>query len=355
MKNHYSIAHCNSFIDTTYLNKKCVQMKPDDCHSCHKKHNVCICHQKKPDDCHSCHKKHNDCICHQKKPDDCHSCHKKHNDCICHQKKPDDCHCCHKKHNDCICEQKKDDDCHLCHKKHNDCICHQKKPDDCHCCHKKHSDCICEQKNTDDCHLCHKKHNDCHCDNKKHNLVRASAFRANKNTPQLYEAAITPSVKVLFQTEQFDLADEYNPHISTFIPTKDGIYEITAKVSFCPSKSKSNDSSKNKKDNCKCDYCSKNSCNCDYCRKHHSSKDKKKNSSKEEYVASISINVNGDNLDIVNDFLEKSRPIGLSVTTILQLQAGDRVQVLFSAGANGEILAEASLTNFQAARFPSPM
>jgi hypothetical protein len=53
--------------------------------------------------------------------------------------------------------------------------------------------------------------------------------------------------------------------------------------------------------------------------------------------------------------LGKSRPIGLSVTTILQLQAGDRVQVLFSADANGEILAEASLTNFQAARFPSPM
>ncbi|MDQ7860298.1 hypothetical protein RCO48_02270 [Peribacillus frigoritolerans] len=69
----------------------------------------------------------------------------------------------------------------------------------------------------------------------------------------------------------------------------------------------------------------------------------------------FSINVNGDNLDIVNDFLGKSRPIGLSVTTILQLQAGDRVQVLFSADANGEILAEASLTNFQAARFPSPM
>ncbi|MBR8644208.1 hypothetical protein KEH51_04940 [[Brevibacterium] frigoritolerans] len=81
----------------------------------------------------------------------------------------------------------------------------------------------------------------------------------------------------------------------------------------------------------------------------------KRSSSKEGYVASISINVNGDNLDIVNDFLEKSRPIGLSVTTILQLQAGDRVQVLFSADANGEILAEASLTNFQAARFPSPM
>jgi len=62
-----------------------------------------------------------------------------------------------------------------------------------------------------------------------------------------------------------------------------------------------------------------------------------------------------DDLYIVNDFLEKSRPIGLSVTTILQLQAGDRVQVLFSADANGEILAEAFLTNFQAARFPSPM
>ncbi|WP_260284034.1 hypothetical protein [Peribacillus aracenensis] len=185
--------------------------------------------------------------------------------------------------------------------------------------------------------------------------MRASAFRANKNTPQLYKEAGTPSVKVLYQTEQFDLANEYNPHISTFIPTENGIYEITAKVSFCPSKRKSDNYSKNKKDSCKCDYCKKNSCDCEYCKKSHSSKDKKIPSSKEGYAASISINVNGDDMDIVNDFFRKSRPIGLSVTTILQLQAGDRVQVIFSAGANGEILAEAPLTNFQAARFPSPM
>nr|WP_309487200.1 hypothetical protein [Bacillus sp. ISL-4] len=234
-------------------------------------------------------------------------------------------------------------------------MCDQKKPEDCHCCHKKHNDCICDQKKTDECHLCQKKHKDCHCDYKKHNLVRASAFRANKNTPQLYKAAVTPSVKVLYQTEQFDLANEYNPHISTFIPTKNGIYEITAKVSFCPSKSKSDNSSKNKKDICNCDYCQKNSCKCDHCKKNYSSKDKKKHSSKAGYAASISINVNGDDIDIENDFFVKSRPIRLSVTTILQLQAGDRVQVMFSAGANGEILAEAPLTNFQAARFPSPM
>ncbi|MGE7904023.1 hypothetical protein ACQKNS_06430 [Peribacillus sp. NPDC094092] len=184
--------------------------------------------------------------------------------------------------------------------------------------------------------------------------MRASAFKANKNTPQLYKAAVTPSVKVLYQTEQFDLANEYNPHISTFIPTENGIYEITAKVSFCPSKRKSDNSSKNKKE-CKCDYCKRNSCNCDYCKKSHSPKDKKIRSSKEGYKASISINVNGDDIDIENDFFERSRPIQLSITTILQLQAGDRVQVIFSAGANGEILAEAPLTNFQAARFPSPM
>ncbi|WP_076367063.1 hypothetical protein [Peribacillus simplex] len=185
--------------------------------------------------------------------------------------------------------------------------------------------------------------------------MRASAFRANKNTPQLYKAAVTPSVKVLYQTEQFDLANEYNPHISTFIPTENGIYEITAKVSFCPSKRKRDNSPKTQKDNCKCDYCKRNSCNCDYCKKSHSSKEKKRHSSKEGFAASISINVNGDDLDTVNDFFGKSRPIGLSVTTILQLKAGDRVQVIFSAGVNGEILADAPLTNFQAARFPSPM
>ena len=279
---------------------------------------------------------------------------KEHDDCQCCQKKHDDCQCCQKKHDDCQCGQKKHDDCQWCQKKHDDCQCGQKK----------HDDCICDEKKYDDCHLCHKKHNDCQCD-LKNNLVRASAFRANKSVSQRYEAAVTPFVKVLYQTEQFDLANEYNPHISTFIPTKNGIYEITAKASFCPSKSKKDNCSKNKednykcdyckKDNCKCDYCKKDNCKCDYYKKSKSSKDKKKHSSKEEYVASISIYVNGDVLDIDNGFFDKSRTIGLSVTTILQLQAGDRVEVIFSAGANGEILGEAPLTNFQAVRFPSPM
>ncbi|WP_412760953.1 hypothetical protein [Peribacillus frigoritolerans] len=271
------------------------------------------------------------------------------------------------------CDQKRPD-CQCCQKKHDDSQCCQKKSYGSQCCQKKHNDCICDEKKHDDCHLCHKKHNDCQCD-LKNNLVRASAFRANKSTTQRYEAAVTPFVKVLYQTEQFDLANEYNPHISTFIPTENGIYEITAKASFCPSKSKKDNSSKHKedhykcdyckKDHCKCDYCKKDHCKCDYCKKDHckcdyykkskSSKDKKKHSSKEEYVASISIYVNGDVLDIENGFFDKSRTIGLSVTTILQLQAGDRVEVIFSAGANGEILAGAPLTNFQAVRFPSPM
>ncbi|MGN7398067.1 exo-alpha-sialidase [Peribacillus frigoritolerans] len=119
IKKHH-IQDCRSFVDTTYIHKKCDLKKPDDCHCGHKKDD-CHCHHKKPDDCHCGHKK-DDCHCHHKKPDDCQCDHKKEpvtviinnqinnqmidkkDDCHCHYKKHNDSHCGHKKHNDCCCD-----------------------------------------------------------------------------------------------------------------------------------------------------------------------------------------------------------------------------------------------------------
>ena len=59
------------------------------------------------------------------------------------------------------------------------------------------------------------------CDDKKEELVRASAFRA-VNTVNQPVLANTP-VKVLFQNEQFDLANEYNPVTSILLRKLEGI------------------------------------------------------------------------------------------------------------------------------------
>ncbi len=51
-------------------------------------------------------------------------------------------------------------------------------------------------------------------------LIRASAFRARNTVDQTVPA--NTFVKVLFQDEQFDLANEYNPATSIFIPKTRG-------------------------------------------------------------------------------------------------------------------------------------
>ena len=44
-------------------------------------------------------------------------------------------------------------------------------------------------------------------------------------------------VKVLFQNEQFDLANEYNPATSIFIPKTRGVYSIIGTIGFFPNNS----------------------------------------------------------------------------------------------------------------------
>ncbi|KAB7635267.1 C1q-like domain-containing protein [Bacillus sp. B3-WWTP-C-10-D-3] len=157
---------------------------------------------------------------------------------------------------------------------------------------------------------------DCCCDDKKDNLVRESAFRAVNNTRQ--EIAANTFEKVLFQTEQFDLAGEYNPNTSTFSPSKDGVYIIIATLSIST-----------------------------------------------ELVnrsAAVGIRVNGVMITASdNDFFGSSFPFsnGVSVNTILRLNAGDQVEVVVTSTIPGFISSNNTdpnfvvSTHFEAARFPS--
>ena len=76
----------------------------------------------------------------------------------------------------------------------------------------------------------HNCKNDSKCNDNKDNLVRASAFRARNTVDQTVPA--NTFVKVLFQDEQFDLANEYNPATSIFIPKTRGVYSIIGTIGF---------------------------------------------------------------------------------------------------------------------------
>ncbi|MBK4744668.1 collagen-like domain-containing protein, partial [Bacillus cereus] len=138
-----------------------------------------------------------------------------------------------------------------------------------------------------------------------------SAFRAFKATDQSVTAN-TLSI-VTFETTQFDLNGEYDG-VSTFIPQQDGVYLIITTIIFSPTDDTLN------------------------------------------YVTEVFITVNsaliagddrffGGNTGLLN---------AVTVSTIVQLNAGDMVQVQAGSTIDG-VIASPLLTNFQAARFPSPV
>ncbi|MGG3448413.1 hypothetical protein [Domibacillus aminovorans] len=154
-------------------------------------------------------------------------------------------------------------------------------------------------------------------DRKLNKLVRASAFRATKFIPQ----PLIPNVpmKVLFENQQFDLANEYNPIASRFVPRKDGVYSIIATIAFDPA-------------------------------------------ADVNHSVLLGIRVNGINVAVDNDFfgpLPNFTNI-LAVTTILNLNARDQVEVFAQASVNGIIVPDnptpprLNSSHFEAARFPSP-
>ncbi|MCQ6357693.1 MULTISPECIES: ABC transporter permease [Bacillus] len=168
-------------------------------------------------------------------------------------------------------------------------------------------------------HTCCKKSTDYYdkcCDNEKDKLVRASAFRAVSTVDQNVTA--NTFVKVLFPNEQFDLANEYNPVTSEFIPKTRGVYSIIGTISFAP-----NDSNTN-------------------------------------YRARVEIRVN-DNpaIAIDNDFFGPPNFANVvAVSTILQLHAGDVVEIFAESDVDGLIIQNDPgfiSTHFEAARFPSPI
>ena len=151
------------------------------------------------------------------------------------------------------------------------------------------------------------------CCNKEEKSVRPSVFRAVNNTGQQSVNADTLVAPVLFPDVIFDLNNEYEPVTSTFTPKQDGVYSIIASVSFAPS--------------VRLDY---------------------------RVLTSIQINGNpvvaDNNFFVVIPFSDVT-----SVSAILQLTAGDKVNVAAVSSANGVFLANPLAMHFEAARYPSPL
>jgi hypothetical protein len=145
------------------------------------------------------------------------------------------------------------------------------------------------------------------------NLAIASAFRAvNMTSDQPVPA--NAFVKVIFPTVQFDLATEYNPATSTFIPTKNGVYSILGTIGFLP-----NDPNVN-------------------------------------YRTRIEIRVNGNPANAIdNDFFGAGvlTANAVQVSTILQLLANEQVEVYATSSTPGIITSAEDGSRFEAARFPS--
>jgi hypothetical protein len=139
-----------------------------------------------------------------------------------------------------------------------------------------------------------------------------SAFRAEKEVEQPFMVGSTP---VTYESEIFDLNDEYDPVTSTFIPKQDGVYLILASVGFIPDGL--------------------------------------------ERSAALIIEVNGNDALVDSEtfsFFILDLTSVLSVSGILFLTAGDNVTVRLEARLEGgTITDEGSATHFEAARFPSPL
>ncbi|MCY7906872.1 hypothetical protein MOB40_18605 [Bacillus inaquosorum] len=114
---------------------------------------------------------------------------------------------------------------------------------------------------------------------------------------------------VLFQNEQFDLANEYNPDTSTFSPRTAGVYSLNASVEF------------------------QANANVDF---------------NLEVVFLVNQDVVGGN----NETQAGNLPAVVVITEILQLNAGDTVTVAMGSTAAGTIQAT-TRTRFAAARVPS--
>lgn len=145
-------------------------------------------------------------------------------------------------------------------------------------------------------------------------LINPSAFRATNPTNLVPISLANTFVKVTFPNEQFDIGNnEYNAATSTFVPEFNGVYAFNALIFFRP-------------DNDNIDY-----------------------------QIFLTLQVNGLQVDIDSDFV--GGPAGfdaaVEINDILQLNAGDRVEVLVFSTTPGRIPPD-NRVHFAGARFPSP-
>jgi hypothetical protein len=143
-----------------------------------------------------------------------------------------------------------------------------------------------------------------------------SAFRAENNTAN---QNVNPgaAAQVSYPNEIFDLNNEFAS--SAFIPLQSGVYSISANVGFIP------------------------------------------NSTAVDHQTTVNILVNGIPVAGTTNVFVTGLPTAVNYTninTIVRLSAGNTVTVLFSfsntGGTAGVIQASGQVTNFSAARFPSP-
>jgi hypothetical protein len=143
--------------------------------------------------------------------------------------------------------------------------------------------------------------------------VPQSAFRA-ESTSSFQSVSAATFVTVSFPNEIFDLNNEYSP--SAFVPAQSGVYTISANVGYNPF------------------------------------------STSTASLIDLSIAVNGLQVVEVSKLLAAgtSGDNYLNVNTIVRLNAGDSVTVLFiiQSGGSGFIMSVGRATNFSAARYPSP-
>lgn len=142
-----------------------------------------------------------------------------------------------------------------------------------------------------------------------------AAFRAVNNQDQRV-AVVDDFYKVLFQEEQFDIGNIYNAATSTFVPLQAGVYSVAGTVTFLP------------------------------------------DSTTTEYRVRVEIHVNGVSVAADNDYWGDIDVTGvrfvnaINVSTILQLQAGDLVEVFVTSTTPGVILTDTPSfsTRFEAAK-----
>ncbi|WP_404448218.1 complement C1q domain-containing protein [Sutcliffiella horikoshii] len=128
------------------------------------------------------------------------------------------------------------------------------------------------------------------------------AFRALKTGVQPLVAG--QSSKITFEEEQFDIGNIYNSTNSTFVPRESGVYYVAASFTFAPDENI-------------------------------------------PYRTRADIVVNGITVQVDNDYWDQLANLNVvNVSAVLQLQAGDLVEIFGQSTVDGFIEPDVEIPNF---------